>query len=223
MIYQFEFGPVLASWPELANGTLTTLELSTAAMAIGLFIAILGAVGKTAGPPALRWGINSYIEIVRNTPFPIQLFIIYLGLPTIGVQLSSNIAALVALVVNVSAYAIEILRAGIESIARGQIEAGLSLGLRRLQVFRHIVLMPAIQAVYPALTSQFILLMLYSSVCSTIAASELTGAAGDIQSRTFRSFEVYFLVTLIYLILSAILWGVFGIIGRRYLRIAQPR
>jgi ABC-type Fe3+ transport system permease subunit len=112
-------------------------------------------------------------------------------------------------VVNVGAYGIEIIRAGIESIHKGQIEAGKSLGLRPLQIFRYIILKPAIQAIYPSLTSQFILLMLNSSVCSAIAASELTAVAGDIQSRTFRSFEVYFVVTCMYFGLSVLFWGAF--------------
>jgi polar amino acid transport system permease protein len=136
----------------------------------------------------------------------------------LGIRLSSNPAAVVALVVNVSAYGIEIIRAGIESIGKGQIEAGRALGLKPLQIFRLIVLKPAIQAIYPSLTSQFILLLLNSSVCSAIAATELTAAAGDIQSRTFRSFEVYFVITCIYFVMSLFFWGVFGAIERTWLR-----
>jgi polar amino acid transport system permease protein len=221
--YEFEFAPVLEAWRELAAGALHTLVLSVTAMAIGLVVAVVGAVGKSSGPRPLRFLISAYVEVIRNTPFPIQLFVIYFGLPTLGLQIDSNSAALLALVVNVGAYGIEIVRAGIESIARGQIEAGMSLGLSPLQIFRYIVLKPSVQAVYPALTSQFILLMLYSSVCSTIAATELTAAAGDIQSRTFRSFEVYFLVTCIYLAMSVALWGLFGFIERRFLTLAQER
>ncbi len=218
MIYHFQFAPVLVSWRELADGAVTTLWLSVAAMAIGLVVAIVGALAKSAGPSPLRQVVAAYVEIIRNTPFPIQLFMIYFGLPTLGIRLQPNTAALLALVVNVGAYGIEIMRAGIESIGKGQVEAGLSLGLTRMQTFRHVVLKPAIQAVYPALTSQFVLLMLYSSVCSTIAATELSGAAGNIQSRTFRSFEVYFLVTGIYFVMSLLLWALFGLIERRYLR-----
>jgi polar amino acid transport system permease protein len=223
MIYHFEFEPVFAAWRELADGALTTLWLSVQAMIIGAVVAIAGAVGKTSGPKPLRFLIKAYVEVIRNTPFPIQLFMIYFGLPTLEIRLSSNMAALLALVVNVSAYGIEIMRAGIESIDHGQIEAGMSLGLSKLRIFRHVVLKPAIQAIYPALSSQFILLMLYSSVCSTIAATELTGVAGDIQSRTFRSFEVYFLVTCIYFFISIVLWGMFGAVERKYLRIPASR
>ena len=217
MIYQFEFGAVFDAWPELAHGALTTLLLSAAAMAFGLVVAILGALAQSSGPKPLRFLVGAYIEIIRNTPFPIQLFMIYFGLPTVGIRLSSNTAALLSLIVNFGAYGIEIMRAGIESVRKGQIEAGMALGLHRLQIFRHIILKPAIKTIYPALTSQFILLMLYSSVCSTIAATELTGAAGDIQSRTFRSFEVYFVVTAMYFAMSMTFWGIFAAIDRRYI------
>ena len=216
MIYQFEFGAVLEAWPELAWGALTTLVLSAAAMAIGLVVAILGALLQSSRSRPLRFLVGAYIEVIRNTPFPIQLFMIYFGLPTIGIRLSPNATALLSLVINFGAYGIEIVRAGIESVRKGQGEAGMALGLKRLQIFRHIILKPAIKTIYPALTSQFILLMLYSSVCSTIAATELTGAAGDIQSRTFRSFEVYFVVTGMYFTMSLFFWGLFAVIDRRY-------
>lgn len=220
MTYAFEFGQVFAAWDELLAGALRTLWLSAAAMAIGMVVAVLGALGKTGGPRPLRWLIDAYIELIRNTPFLIQIFMVFFGLPAIGLRLEADQASLLALVVNVGAYGIEIIRAGIESIAKGQIEAGRALGLKPLQIFRLIVLKPAVQAVYPALTSQFILLMLNSSVCSAIAASELTGAANDIQARNFRSFEVYFVVTAIYFALSLLFWGLFALIERRFLR--QP-
>jgi len=220
MNYVFEFSQVFAAWDELLAGALRTLWLSAAAMAIGMMVAVLGALGKTGGPRPLRWVIDAYIELIRNTPFLIQIFVVFFGLPAIGIRLEADQASLLALVVNVGAYGIEIIRAGIESIAKGQIEAGRALGLSRLQIFRLIVLKPAVQAVYPALTSQFILLMLNSSVCSAIAASELTGAANDIQARNFRSFEVYFVVTGIYFALSLLFWGIFAWIERAFLR--QP-
>jgi polar amino acid transport system permease protein len=148
---------------------------------------------------------------------------IFFGLPSFGIRLSSNTAAVIALVVNVGAYGIEIIRAGIESIGAGQIEAGKALGLRPVYIFRFIVLKPAIQAIYPSLTSQFILLLLNSSVCSAIAATELTAAAGDIQSRTFRSFEVYFVITCIYFAMSVFFWSVFGAIEKNFLRTPAER
>ena len=223
MSYDFDFQAVFAAWPELAWGALHTLVLSGIAMGIGMVVAVAGALGKTQGPKPLRIVIDAYIELIRNTPFLIQIFMIFFGLPSLGIRLSSNTAAVIALVINVSAYGIEIIRAGIESIAIGQIEAGRALGLRPLQIFRHIILKPAVHAIYPSLTSQFILLMLNSSVCSAIAASELTAAAGDIQSRTFRSFEVYFVITCMYFAMSVLFWGIFGAIEKNFLRMPVKR
>jgi polar amino acid transport system permease protein len=217
MSYEFDFADVFAAWPELLEGMLNSLVLSGLAMMIGMIVAVAGALGKTSGPKPLRLAIDGYIELIRNTPFLVQIFLIFFGLPTLGIRLSSNAAALLALVVNVGAYGIEIVRAGIESIKKGQIEAGKALGLRPLNIFRLIVLKPAIQAIYPSLTSRFILLMLNSSVCSAIAATELTAVAGEIQSRTFRSFEVYFTVTCMYLGMSIFFWTVFAAIQRTFL------
>lgn len=218
MSYEFDFADVFAAWPELLQGLVNSLVLSALAMAIGLVVAVGGALGKTLGSKPVQWVIDGYIELIRNTPFLVQIFLIFFGLPAVGIRLSSNTAALVALVVNVGAYGIEIIRAGIESIQKGQVEAGKSLGLRPLQIFRLIILKPAIQAIYPSLTSQFILLMLNSSVCSAIAASELTAVAGEIQSRTFRSFEVYFVVTCIYFGISVFFWTTFAAIEHAFLR-----
>ena len=116
MTYRFEFGAVFDAWRDLAFGALNTLVLSGSAMAIGLVVAILGALAQSSGPKWLRFLVKAYIEFIRNTPFPIQLFMIYFGLPTIGIRLGSNSASLLSLVVNVGAYGIEIVRAGIESV-----------------------------------------------------------------------------------------------------------
>ena len=219
MSYEFDFTDVFAAWPELLQGLTATLILSALGMIIGMAVSVAGALGKTSGPAWLRWIINEYIELIRNTPLLIQIFVIYFGLPVLGFRLSSNAAALLALVVNVGAYGIEIIRAGIQSIQKGQIEAGRALGLRPLLIFRFIVLKPAIQAIYPSLTSLFIMLLLNTSVCSVIAATELTAVASNIQSRNFRSFEIYFVVTLMYLGLSIFFWTVFAAIERAFLRI----
>ncbi|HLI10159.1 MAG TPA: amino acid ABC transporter permease [Alphaproteobacteria bacterium] len=218
MTYTFQFGEVFNNFDELWLGALLTLQLSAAAMVIGLAVAILGALGKTMGPRPVRWLVDIYVEAIRNTPFLVQLFIVFFAFPVIGLRLGANQAALLALVINVGAYATEIVRAGVESISKGQIEAARALGLKPLQIFRFVVLLPALRAIYPALTSQFILLMLNSSVCSAIAANELTAAANDIQSRNFRSFEVYFVVTGMYFAMSLIFSGVFAAIERAFLR-----
>ena len=214
MQYDFSFAPVFEQWDLLVAGLVVTLQLSLAAMVIGLVVSVVLAWLRTSGPVAARWAVAAYVEAIRNTPFLVQIFFIFFGLPAIGIRLDPNTAALVALVVNVAAYATEIIRAGIESIPKGQIEAGTALGLGRLQVFRYIVLKPALRTIYPALTSQFIYLMLTSSVVSVIAADDLAAAGNRIQRQTFAAFEVYLVITAIYFVLSMGFSGVFAGIGR---------
>lgn len=215
MNYDFRFDLVLGSIDSLLVGAWLTVRLSVTAMAIGMVIATFAALGRTSGPAWLRAVIGAYVEVVRNTPFLVQIFIVFFGLPAVGVRLSPNASALLAMVLNVSAYATEILRAGIESIPRGQIEAGKALGLTPMQVFRYIVVNPALKAVYPALTSQYVLLMLQSSVVSAISAEELTAVANDLASSTFASFEVYILVTVIYFALGIGFSALFSVLFRR--------
>ena len=223
MNYTFQFGDVFAAWPLLVRGTWITIQLSAEAMLLGLLVAILCAWGKTAGPRPLRWLINAYIELIRNTPFLVQLFFFYFALPALGVRWSAHTAALAAMVVNLGAYATEIIRAGIESIPKGQIEAGLALNLNAVDIFRFVILKPALRAIYPALTSQFILLMLASSVVSAISADDLTSVAANLQSQTFRSFEIYIVVAVIYLVLSLLFSALFRLIQRRWLSYPERR
>jgi polar amino acid transport system permease protein len=165
----------------------------------------------------VRWLVAAYVELIRNTPFLVQIFIFYFSLPMIGIRLTADTAALAAMTVNLGAYASEILRAGIEAIPQGQVEAARALGLKHLQIFRFIVIFPALKIVYPSLASQFILLMLNSSIVSTISAVELTAITNSLTSTTFRSFEFYFVATGLYLAmalgfrvaLSGIYWIVF--------------
>jgi polar amino acid transport system permease protein len=171
----------------------------------------------------VRWVIQAYIELIRNTPFLVQLFFFFFALPAIGLRWSPYTAALTAMVVNLGAYATEIIRAGIESIPKGQIEAGQALSLKTHQIFRLIILKPALRAIYPALTSQFILLMLSSAVVSVISADDLTSVAANLQSQTFRSFEIYIVVTGIYLGLALSFSALFRLIQRRALSYPDRR
>jgi polar amino acid transport system permease protein len=213
MHYTFHFNVVWDHWRDLAEGAWLTIELSSLSMVLGLAVAIVCVYAKAVGSAPVRWAIAAYIELIRNTPFLVQIFIVYFSLPAMGISVGANEAALAAMVVNFGAYGTEILRAGIESIARGQIDAARALGLTPLQTFRHVVLFPALKIVYPALASQFILLMLASSVVSAISAVELTAVTNSLQSTTFRPFEFYFVATALYLVMAvgirAVLGGVF--------------
>jgi polar amino acid transport system permease protein len=202
MHYVFQFGVVLDNLPRLLHGALLTIRLSALAMLFGLGIGVLGAAVSTSGPRWARCIVRAYVEVIRNTPFLVQLFIIYFSLPAIGLRMRADQAALLGMTVNLGAYATEIVRGGIEAIPFGQIEAARALGLHRGHIFRFIVLRPALRIVYPALVSQFILLMLGSSVVSSISAEDLTAVTNTLQSTTFRAFEFYFAATLIYLIMA---------------------
>jgi len=212
--YTFHFGAILAQWPLFLRGAALTIELSVASMVCGLVIALFGAIGRTFGPAPVRAIVAAYVEVIRNTPLLVQLYLIYFALPAIGVKLASDAAAIVALSINLGAYATEILRAGIEAVPRGQVEAGLSLGLSRLGIIRHVILAPALHAVYPALGSQFVLQLLGSSLASAIAAEELTAISNNIMMETFRNFEVFLVAGALYLIMVAIVQLLFGTTNR---------
>jgi polar amino acid transport system permease protein len=217
MGYQFRFGALLRFSDEIIEGVLLTLRFSIITMICGLIIGLLVAMASTGRFKVLRVAARIYVESIRNTPLLVQLFIVFFGLPSIGIRLGANTAALIALSINMGAYAAEILRAGFESVRHSQIEAGRSLGLTAGQTFRYVVLFQALKAIYPALASQFVLIMLATSVVSSIGATELFNKAAFIDSRTYLSFESYTLITLSYLVLTlgfralfaAIYWVVF--------------
>lgn len=213
-MYQLSFDPVLSNFDQLLYGAWLTIRLSLIAMVLGLIVSILGAMAKTSTIPFLRWLVGIYVEVIRNTPFLVQIFFIFFGLPAIGISMSPNTAALVALVINVGAYGTEIIRAGIESVPQGQIEAGRALSLSRLQIFRYIVIKPALRTIYPSLTSQFIYLLLTTSVVSVISANDLASIGADLNAKTFASFEIYLVLTFMYFILSLGFTGLFAVIRR---------
>jgi polar amino acid transport system permease protein len=205
------------------QGAAWTVGLSAAAIVAGLLLGVLGAAGRRSTVAPLRWLTGAYVEIIRNTPFIVQLFFIYFGLPRLGLKMGSIEAAFLAMSLNLGGYATEIIRAGLDSISRGAWEAGYSLGLTRFQTFRLVVLVPALQKVYPALTSQFIIILLGSSVVSQIAVEELTYVGSYIQSRNFRAFETTLVVAGIYLLLALGFQQMFAAVGRKVFAYAEHR
>ncbi|MFT4241122.1 MAG: amino acid ABC transporter permease [Acidovorax sp.] len=202
MSIQLDFAAVLSQWPMLLSGALWTLGLTAVAVFIGMLLGTACAWARASGPLALRAAVGAYVELIRNTPFIVQLFFVFFGLPSLGVKLSPDIASVIAMVLNLGAYSTEIIRAGIESTPRGQVEAAQSLALGRVQIFTRVVLPPALRRVWPAMVSQIIIVMLGSSVCGQISTMELSYAANLIQARNFRTFEVYLVATALYLLLS---------------------
>lgn len=206
------FGPVFASFDMLLEGAWLTIRLTLQAILFGTAVAIFGAWVRTYGPKWARPIVGAYVEIIRNTPFLLQLYFFFFGLPSLGIFMTPTQTALLAMIVNLGAYATEIIRAGIEAIPHGQVEAGAALGLHPLQVFFLIILTPALQIVYPPLAGQFTMVLLGSSLASAISANELTSAANILASTNFRTLEVYLVATLMYLVIVFIFRGIFAVI-----------
>ncbi|CAM4116744.1 putative amino-acid ABC transporter permease protein [Pseudomonas reidholzensis] len=217
MAYQFDFAPVLGQADLLLKGALFTLQLTVVGTVLGLAIGVLGAVVRAwrLRPFDALFGV--YVELIRNTPFIVQLFFIFFGLPALGVRLTEWQAAVLAMVINLGAYSTEIIRAGIMAIPKGQLEAAAALAMSRVEAFRHVVLQPALAKVWPALTSQIVIVMLGSAVCSQIATEELSFAANFIQSRNFRAFETYLLTTVLYLVMAIVVRQLLAWLGQRFL------
>jgi polar amino acid transport system permease protein len=217
MAYEFDFAPVLAQAPLLLKGAWFTLQLTVVGTLLGVAIGVLGAGVRAwrVRPFDMLFGL--YVELIRNTPFIVQLFFIFFGLPALGIRLSEWQAAVLAMVINLGAYSTEIIRAGIQAIPKGQLEAAAALAMSRFEGFRHVVLQPALAKVWPALTSQIVIVMLGSAVCSQIATEELSFAANFIQSRNFRAFETYLLTTVLYLIMAIALRQLLAWVGQRLL------
>jgi polar amino acid transport system permease protein len=202
MIYKLQFGDLLPYWHVLLDGLVFTVVLTVVSTVAGIALGTAGASARTFGPKWLGGVVAVYVELIRNTPFIVQLFFIFFGLPALGIKLNETPAAFLAMVINLGAYSTEIIRAGIEAVPKGHIEAGVSLAMSKWEVLRYIVLKQAFRKIYPALSSQIIIVMLGSAVVSQISAQDLTYAANLVASRNFRNFEVYILVAAIYLVLA---------------------
>lgn len=217
MSIEFDFLAVLVEWPLLLKGAAWTLGLTAVSAVLGVALGIACAWARTEGAAARRWVVGAYVELIRNTPFIVQLFFVFFGLPALGLRLTPEWSSVIAMVVNLGAYAAEIVRAGMQATPRGQFEAATSLALTRAQAFIHVVLPPALRRVWPALVSQIIIVMLGSAVCGQIATEELSYAANLIQSRNFRAFEAFIIATAMYLLLAVAVRHVLNRLGDKLL------
>jgi polar amino acid transport system permease protein len=212
--YSLDFGWLAEASQVIVQGVVMTVFLIVVTMLAGTILSIVGAAGRRSRSLVIRKAVAGYVELIRNTPFLAQLFFIFFGLPSLGIRLDGTTAAILAMTINLSAYGIEIVGAGIDAVPPGQREAALSLGLKPRQVFIRVILPQALKVIFPALTSQIVITMLESAVVSQIAVHDLTYEADMLQARTFRAFETYLVVTLIYLGLSVALRRVIIAAGR---------
>jgi polar amino acid transport system permease protein len=216
--YVFQFGEIFRELPMLLDGALTTLHISILTLILSLVVGTVGALCRMSRVRWLRVPATWYVEVVRNTPLLVQLFFIYFGFSQIDIDVSNYTAGLIGLVVNNGAYLTEIVRAGIQAIHKGQFEAGFSLGLSFFQLMRYVVFPQAFRVIYPPLCNQFIGIILWSSLVSTISVHDLALRGKELASTTFRSFEVYTVLTLIYVVMTLTISGLLKLIGRQLFR-----
>jgi polar amino acid transport system permease protein len=176
--HQLDFAALLQAHA-LFSGALVTVGLAAFASVVGICLSVGGAALGRSGIKAATQVVAGYVELIRNTPFLVQMFFIFFGLPSLGLHLNAMQAAALAMTINLSAYSIEIVRAGIEAVPQGQREAGMALGLRPVVVFGKIVLPQALGSMWPALVSQVVIILLESAVVSQIAVRDLTYARRD--------------------------------------------
>jgi len=202
MRYEISWDLVVSLLPLFFRGALATVCLAALSVSIGMVIGIVGAAARVGPVATLRWVMRSYVEVIRNTPMLVQLYFVYYGLPRLGIRFDSYRTALIALSIYCGAYILEIVRAGIEAVDRGQIEAGRASGLSEFLLFRWVVLPQAIRTSLPALAGQVVVMVKMSSLASVIGASELMYLVVDVVAQTYRSFELYAMAGLTYLALT---------------------
>lgn len=212
------FGDIVPYIPDMLKGLGLSLYITIIGMVVGTVLGIFFALGKMSSIKILRLISSFYIEVIRNTPLLVQLYLIYFGLGQLGIDINPLWSALIGIVINNAAYTAEIFRAGISSVPGGIKEAGSALGLSIPQIFRYVVLPPAIKSVFPALTNQLILLFLFSSVASIISLEELTYQVMNIDSKTSRTFEVLIIATVLYYGCSSIFSSLSKIVEKKVFR-----
>jgi polar amino acid transport system permease protein len=218
MSYTLQFGQVWPYLPYLAGGALVSLWLAFLAFMGGMVIGLLGAMGKTFGPPWLRSLIQAYVVFLTNTPQLVQIYFLYFALPDAGILLSSYQAVLVGMTLNAGAYLTEIQRAGFLSVRREELEAAETLGMSRLQSVRYVILPHIMRILFPPLSNQYILMTLGSSMAAIFGVEELTGRAFNVNAETFRSIEVFSVTAGLYILLTLIASTVLALVGRHLFR-----
>ena len=206
---------VLDNLGVFASGLALTLLVAVSASLGGSVVGLLTALSRMAAAAPIRWLALTYIEVIRNTPGLVQLFLVYLGLPNLGIRFSPLGALIVALTVNNGAYVAEIIRGGLQAIPKGQLDAAAALGLPRRVALAEVVLPQTLRAIHPALANQFIQTVLASSIGTVVGVEELTQVALILESRTYQTVEILVALTLIYVAVTAILAALMRRLGHR--------
>ena len=199
-----DFSVVLTKIPILLEGCVVTLQISFFALLLGMIFGIAGALCRISSNRALTSIAFMYVWVIRGTPVMVQLFILYFGLPQLGIKLPSMVAGVLGLAINTGAYVTEIIRAGIQAVDKGQMEAALSVGMSFRQAMVRIIGPQATKICIPPLVNQFIMTLKNSSIASLVTITELFRTGEQIIYTTFRSFEVYMAVAVLYLMMNSV-------------------
>ncbi|MCI6736509.1 MAG: amino acid ABC transporter permease [Intestinibacter sp.] len=204
------------------QGAKTTIIISLVSLVIGFVLGLLICLMKMSKIKILKWPASAYVQILRGTPLFVQIFIIYFGLPQLGIQFpdigpfsSDFVSGAFALSINSSAYIAEIFRSGIQAVDKGQMEASRSLGLGYVDAMRYVIVPQAVKNVLPALANEFITLVKESSIISVIGVQELMFKAGIVRTALYRPFEPYIMAAIMYLVMTTVLSLLVGLLEKK--------
>lgn len=213
----FDFSLIWNSLPLLLAGAGVTIEITAIAVGLGFIFGLITSVCRLSGVKILQVIAVCYVNIIRGTPMLVQIFLIYFALPmVIGERINPFVAAVVACSINSGAYVSEIFRAGIQSVDKGQMEAGRSLGLSWMQTMRYVILPQAFKHVIPPLGNEFISMTKETSLVSVIGFEELTRRGQLIIAKTYGSFEIWLTVAAIYLVMTLTIARLVSYLERRF-------
>jgi len=214
---EFDFNLIIDSFPLLLTGAGVTLKITILSVGLGLLIGMFVGIARLAKIWPVRFFATIYVDFIRGTPLLVQIFIIYFALPLVlGRRIDPFIAAITACSINSGAYIAEIFRAGIQSIDKGQMEAGRSLGMTWVQTMRFIILPQAFKRIIPPLGNEFIAMLKDSSLVSVIGFEELTRRGQLVIARTYGSIEIWLTVAFIYLLMTLTISRIVDFLERRY-------
>jgi polar amino acid transport system permease protein len=217
--YTFQFSAVFDELPYLLGGALITLQIAFITFWAGAVIGIFGAIAKVYGGALSRRVTTMYVSFFTNTPALVQVFLLYYALPDAGVLLTPMVAVLIGLTLNAGAYLTEILRAGVVSVRRSEMEAAATLGMSPLQILRHVMLPHIAKTIYAPLSNFFVWLVLGSSMAALFGVEELTGRAINISTANLRSIETFVVVAGIYVVLTVVASAALALVGRWAFRV----
>ena len=219
MTYTLHFGQVTPYIPYLAQGGLISLLIAFLAFAGGMVLGLLGAFGRSFGPPWVRRAVRAYVVFFTNTPQLVQIYFLFFVLPDAGILLSPFQAVWLGMTLNAGAYLTEIQRAGFASVPQGELDAAETLGMSRAQCARLVILPHVVRTMFAPLSNQYIIMVLGTSMAAVFGVEELTGRAFSVNAETFRSIEVFSITAALYVLVTLAATLLLAVLGRLMFRV----